>query len=665
MPRSFSSLLLALTLSLAGCTGAVRGTPLSEVPKPAAVTARATTAEPDGLRVLVTARQKRIAEEGVWLAADEDELRSLWNTVGADGPPPRVDFDTHVVLGSSYLGGACEPEIDTVEVDAAGTLRLRTHLLSDWCIALAVYVAQAIAVPRRILPSRFVFVAPHSRTPYAFDLPAAAPKASAASRVVPPISSLERPSLSAPLGVVALPPHGHIALRTLDDGRAVWVVAHRSGAISVLSADEPAFSDSPWLRKKVEWLSRIGRFGSGHDAAGRSVHGASPLETRVFARQGDGRIAIGEPAPLAPGPIEPRAEAPTLKGSSDPYTDLPLLPLDAMPEGRMARVDSALVFGLSGPARLCNLPTVDKLLDHFPGCPEHAPAVLGSPSEPRRGVTFMVAPVIVRRRGGAVDLAILGSDGTGGLASRPLFPPAPRGDSRARGALTMGAPVRGTTSGAKDGVSPACVAVGGAPDETWTFTAPRAGLYALQLDSDYDGALAVYDADGALLACNDDRHSLVSSSLVHISLAQGARVKVVVDGFGGHAGAYTLRVQEEAPLAHGGVLVLGREVAGDTSKSTDDHAAYCASYGNDDEWLFDVTEDTTYVFRLETPGWTTVLSVLAEGASMPHLCTRERSPSSPLVTDAALAPGKYKIIVDGPNEKDAGPYRLRVERKTP
>ncbi|MDI1452004.1 hypothetical protein [Polyangium sp. 6x1] len=664
MPRVLRSLFLALSFSLAGCTGAFRGTPLSEVPKPAAVTARATTAEPDGLRV-VTATATRIAEEGVWLAADEEELRSLWNAIGAEGPPPRVDFDTHVVLGSSYLGGVCEPEIDTAEVDAAGTLRLRTHPLGHVeCILLGVYLAQAIAVPRRILPSRFVFVAPDSGKPYALDLPAAKPRASAASRGAPPISSLERPSLPAPLGVVALPPQGHIALRTLDDGRAVWVVAHRSGAISVLSADEPRSSYSPWLRKKVEWISRVGRFGSEHDAAGRSVHGAAPLETRVFARQGDGRIAIGEPAPLAPGPIEPRAEAPTLQGSSEPYTDLPLLPLDAMPEGRVARVDSDLVFGLSGPARLCNLPTVDKVLDHFPGCPEHAPAVLGSPSEPRRGVTFMQAPVIVRRRGGAVDLAILGSDGTGGLASNPLFPPAPRGDSRARGALTMGAPVRGTTSGAKDGVSPACVPVGGAPDETWTFTAPRAGLYAFQLDSDYDGALAVHDADGALLACNDDRHSLVSSSLVHISLAQGARAKVVVDGFGGHHGAYTLWVKEEAPLAHGGVLVLGREVAGDTSKSTDDHAGHCTSDGNDDEWLFDA-EDTTYVFRLETPGWTGVLSVLAEGTSMPHHCTREPSPSSPLVTEWALAPKKYKVIVDGPSEKDAGPYRLRVERKAP
>ncbi|HVK67354.1 MAG TPA: hypothetical protein VM694_22870 [Polyangium sp.] len=660
------SLLLALSLSLAGCTGALRGSQLSEAPKPAAVTARATSAEPGGLRVLANARAQQFGTEGAWLATDEDELRSLWRAVGADGPLPRVDFDTHVVLGAAHDDGVCQPEIDAVEVDAAGTLRLHAEPFGGACIDLAVGVARVVAVPRRILPPRFVFLPTASRSAYAFDLPATKPKASAPSKEAPAVASLERPSLPAPLGVVALPPRGHLALRSLDDGRAVWVVVHRSGAVSVLSADTAESDHSPWLRQKVRWVPETGRFASEHDAAGRSVHGEAPLEARLFARQDDGRIAIGEPAPLAPGPIEPRAEAPALEGLAEPYTDLSPVPLDALPEGRMAIVDSALVRGTSGPMRLCNRPTVPKLRARFPGCPDKALPVLGSPSGYRAGVTVLEAPVIVRRRGDAIDLAILGSGGMSSyVLQSPLLPPAPRGESRARGALTLGAAARGETSGAKDGVSPACVAAGGAPDETWTFTAPRAGLYALQLDSTYDGALAVFDDQGALLDCNDDRHGYERSSIVHLSLAQGARVKVVVDGFGGAAGAYTLRVQEETPLANGGVLVLGHEVAGDTSKSTDDHAAGCTSEGNDDAWRLDVTEGGPYVFRVETPGWIPVLSVLAEGASIPQLCTVGRQPSPPLVTDTNLLPGKYEIIVDGNQAKDAGPYRLRVERKAP
>ncbi|MDI1477322.1 hypothetical protein [Polyangium sp. y55x31] len=667
MPRVFSSLLFALTLSLAGCTGALRGTALSEAPKPAAVTARATAAEPGGLRVLANGRTTRWETEGAWLATDEDELGALWNAVGKEEPLPRVDFDTHVVLGVAYEGGVCEPEIEAIEVDAAGTLRLRTAHLAGECILAAVSVARVLAVPRRILPPRFVFLATPPRPAYAFDLPATKPKASAPTPEPPPVPPLERPSLPAPLGVVALPARGHIALRTLDDGRAVWVVAHRSGAISVLSADNPAYENSPWLRKKVQWLPRVGRFGSEHDSAGRSVQGAPPLETRLFARQSDGRIAIGDPAPLAPGLIEPRAEAPTLEGSTEPYTDLPLFPLDELPEGRIALVDSALVLGASGPMRLCNEPTNPKLLDRFRGCPDDAPAVVGSPWEERSRVTILTAPVIVRRRRGALDLAIWASDGIGGIAVErpPPPPPAPRGASRARGALTLGAAARGDTRGANDGFSLNCVAAGGSPDETWTFTAPRSGLYAIQLESDYDGALALYHAGGGLLTCNDDRYGYGGSSIVHVSLARGAQVQVVVDGFGGEAGAYTLRVQEEAPLAYGGVLELGREVAGDTTKSTDDHVANCTSYGNDDAWSLEIKESGPYVFRVEARGWTPVLSILADGATMPHACTMGRSPGHPLVKEHHLERGKYKIIVDGPQEKDAGPYRLRVDRKAP
>ena len=665
MPRVFPSLLLVFSLAIAGCTGAVRGTRLAEAPKPAAVTTRVTAAEPGGIRVLINGRAPQLGKEGAWLAGDAEELEALWSAIGAEGPAPEVDFASHVVLGAAYDGGVCQPEIDAAEVDAAGTLRLHTEAFPGACIDLLVGVARAVAVPRRILPSHFVFAGAPFRAAYAFDLPEAKPHAPAPPKAPPTASSPERPSIAGPLGVVALPPRGNLTLRTLDDGRAVWVVFHRSGALSVLSADR-ASGGLPWLRGKVEWSPEVGRFTSQHDSAGRSVHGAAPLEARLFARQADGRIAVGGPAPIGPGPIEPRAEAPALEGLAEPYKDLPLVPPDAIPEGRVTLVDAAIVLGLSGPARLCNKPATPKLRARFPGCPDNALAVAGSPAESRSGVTILEAPVLVRRRGSTIDLGIMTSGGTSAyVVQGTLLPPAPRGESCARGALTLGAPARGDTKGAKDGASAPCTATSGAPDETWTFTAPRTGPYALQLDSSYDGALAVYDADGALLACNDDRHGFERSSIVHVPLTQGARVRVVVDGFGGQAGAYTLRVQEDVPLANGGVLVLGREAVGDTSKATDDQLAGCTTEERDDEWDFEVTEAGPYVFRIETPGWIPVISVLAEGASIPQLCTLGRGPTPPLVTDAHLDPGKYKIIVDGHKKGDAGPYRLRVERKNP
>jgi hypothetical protein len=170
--------------------------------------------------------------------------------------------------------------------------------------------------------------------------------------------------------------------------------------------------------------------------------------------------------------------------------------------------------------------------------------------------------------------------------------------------------------------------------------------------------------DKTVLDCNDDRHGHERSSAIHVVLTQGAKVQVVVDGFGGEAGPYSLQVREELPLAQSGVLTLGSEVSGDTSRSADDHSEGCSAPAGDDEYRLVVEESGRYVFRIETPGWHPLLSILAEGASIPLACGVSGS-SPPLIQNRPLSAGVYRIVVDGAQKRDVGPYRLRVDRADP
>ncbi len=83
----------------------------------------------------------------------------------------------------------------------------------------------------------------------------------------------------------------------------------------------------------------------------------------------------------------------------------------------------------------------------------------------------------------------------------------------------------------------------GSPDYVFEFTAPADGSYTFDLQgSDYDTVLFVQDAacGGSELACNDDFFGLQSS--VSVNLTQDQTVMVVVSGFQGNSGNFTLNI---------------------------------------------------------------------------------------------------------------------------
>lgn len=644
--------LLFLALVVAACTSATEGRrveyPRNVRPALGPAVATALASDPAGLRVL--ANENGGSGRAGLLATTADEYAALWEDLGLHRPAPAVNFATHVVFGTSYFGGVCHPELVAAHVDAAGVLSLEARPTVDVCVSLAARVVQVVAVPRSILPAHFTWSTEDGD--FAFDL---APRsASAPTITAPAIDAGLRPAITAPRGTVALPAAGRIVLASLDDGRQIWIARRSADDISVVLAD---IATRGPLRTIVTWDERYHRFSSGHDSRGRSVNAGPPLDVLTFARRADDRIAIGEPISVTYAPPIPRDREPTLDGPDKPYTATPT-PFSALADRRFGVITESLVTGSDGQSRVCTLP-LGKIRRFLRGCPTSAPSVFALPaSGGRGGIAELTGPIVVHRTGATADIAIsIGSGMAAWTVDATLDAPAARGPTRARGALTLATTARGDTSAAKNGFdAPAtCMnaAALGSPDEAWTFTAPRAATYTFELDASYDGTLALVDATGRVIACADDSPADRRATL-RLELAANQPVRVVVDGFGGQRGSYQLLAREQPALAH---LAVGGSVTGDTTDAPDFESHGCHAPAGDHRYPLTITEAGLYNFRIETPGWAPMLSVLPAGSDVGCYTT-----VSPLTYVELLAPGDYNIIVDGSAAKEHGPYTLSVER---
>ena len=86
------------------------------------------------------------------------------------------------------------------------------------------------------------------------------------------------------------------------------------------------------------------------------------------------------------------------------------------------------------------------------------------------------------------------------------------------------------------------------PDVVYTTTPAADMLVDIDLlGSSYDTKVYVYDEALNLVACNDDFYPDFTSKLERVALQGGAPYYVVVDGFGGDAGAYAIAVDESEP----------------------------------------------------------------------------------------------------------------------
>ncbi len=111
----------------------------------------------------------------------------------------------------------------------------------------------------------------------------------------------------------------------------------------------------------------------------------------------------------------------------------------------------------------------------------------------------------------------------------------------------------GTTVGYTDDYDNDCSSgvPGTAPDVVYAFTAPATGTYSISLcGSEFDSKLYVFDDQLSLLACNDDYDlgatggdpCYQDARLDNFPATSGQVYYLVIDGFSGAAGPYTIQV---------------------------------------------------------------------------------------------------------------------------
>ncbi len=88
------------------------------------------------------------------------------------------------------------------------------------------------------------------------------------------------------------------------------------------------------------------------------------------------------------------------------------------------------------------------------------------------------------------------------------------------------------------------------PDVVYTFIPAGAGHYDVDLiGSSYDTKVYIYDQDLNLVACNDDFHPDYTSRIENLPLDAGRRYYLVIDGYGGDCGEYSVEICENPPCA--------------------------------------------------------------------------------------------------------------------
>lgn len=110
---------------------------------------------------------------------------------------------------------------------------------------------------------------------------------------------------------------------------------------------------------------------------------------------------------------------------------------------------------------------------------------------------------------------------------------------------------RGSTAGGADRIAGASCGRGGygSPDATFAYAAPRSGFYVIDTrGSDFDTVLSVRSGGctGEELACSDDEAGGVQSR-IGLELIEGQPIVIVVDGYSGAGGAFSLNVNFVGP----------------------------------------------------------------------------------------------------------------------
>jgi hypothetical protein len=243
------------------------------------------------------------------------------------------------------------------------------------------------------------------------------------------------------------------------------------------------------------------------------------------------------------------------------------------------------------------------------------------------------------------------------------------------GTVVVGTPVNGTTTGGQDHYTPSCGAATSSPDDVWQLTPTQAGTYRIHVDSQYDAVVSLTDESGAEVACNDDLNSTAESEVV-VGLQAGRTYNVVVDGYNGATGGYTLTVTPEAggaapqnptvaPTAFtsSGTIRLGRPISDSTAGGADMVQVGCNSAAGtpDDIWELTVPRRSNYQVHVASQYDSVVALLDAQHTEL--VCNDDHRTTRESLVRSRLEPGQtYYVVVSG-YQSEVGSYVLTVRRE--
>lgn len=237
-------------------------------------------------------------------------------------------------------------------------------------------------------------------------------------------------------------------------------------------------------------------------------------------------------------------------------------------------------------------------------------------------------------------------------------------------ALNLGVPYAGNTSGGVSTLTPSC-GDEGAPEKVHVLQVHARMQVTVRVAAGFDSVLSLTTGCGAglrELACNDDYNSDVSRSQISALLEPGTYF-LLVDGFDGEAGPYTIVANGVAPSqgAQCGVgaptLTPGVDVHGSTEGRPNDFQGTCVSpSGPDLAYRLDIGEASRVRLR-QTAEEDGALHVRSE-CTRPDsevACSDDHGDSSLSLITTHLDAGTYWVISDGFDETDGGYYTLHAE----
>jgi hypothetical protein len=270
------------------------------------------------------------------------------------------------------------------------------------------------------------------------------------------------------------------------------------------------------------------------------------------------------------------------------------------------------------------------------------------------------------------------------------------GDDSGLGTISVGQTVSSSTADSSDDWAPSCAGDGN--DNAWLFVPPSTGMYRMHVDSQYDAVVMVVDEDSRdELACNDDSGSTAASE-VQLNLDGGRRYLVVVDGYRGASGQYSLTVDQNfsgvptpvptptptpnpVPPNPGGVVedvgvmtsrcqqapVLQPGMTqGVVDPNVGSAALSCGAGGRGGDVVYQLRITAPSVVSIqEESQWDAVLELRAGCSSAAGAevlsCVDDAPDTMHSAIQTRLPPGTYFLVVDSYQPGAGGPFTLNVQ----